>query len=300
MNHEFNVFNIELTNHCVMKCVMCPRTKNMTRKIGFMDYSLYKKTIDEMHGCNPAGNGAETLWLHHFGESLLHPEFDKCIAYAEERHIRTGLSINPIMLTDEVAARLIAARPQVLYISLDGHDDESFHAIRGMKHAYETSKGRLMKFLNKKVTGKTPMTVVLSMVDFNLNHESIERTGKYWESVQGIDSFLPKSFTTWDGSAADINVFSRNDQSRSFDRRAVQCRWPFERMTVTWDGDVVPCCFDYDKKYVLGSLRSSTLAEIWKAEPIVRLRNEFMTNNVVNSLCKNCQRLYMPPHMVGL
>jgi len=272
----------------------------MTRASGSMDFTIYAKAIDEIHEVNPAGNDAETLWLHHFGESLLHPEFDRCIAYAEERHIRTGLSINPIMLTGEVADRLIAARPQMLYISLDGHDDESFYAIRGKKNAYMKSKERLIDFLKKKASSGSHTVTILSMVDFNLNRESIERTREYWGSVPGIDSFLPKSFTTWDGSASDINALAGNEPEQTAGRSAVQCRWPFERMTITWDGDVVPCCFDYDKKYVLGSLRSSTLTEIWNAEPIVRLRKEFMTNNVVNPLCKNCRRLYMPSDMVDL
>ncbi len=300
MDNTFTVFNIELTNHCVMKCVMCPRTNNMTRPLGFMDFNIFAKAIDEIHAYRPDGNDAETLWLHHFGESLLHPEFDRCIAYAEERHIRTGLSINPIMLTGKVADRLIAARPRVLYISLDGHDDESFHEIRGMKNAYLKSRERLIEFLNKKTTSISQTAIILSMVDFNLNHDSIERTREYWESVKGIDSFLTKSFTTWDGAASDINALAGNESGQTFDMSAVQCRWPFERMTITWDGDVVPCCFDYNKKYILGSLRSSTLAEIWNDVPIERLRKEFMTNNVVNPLCKNCRRLYMPADMVEL
>ncbi len=297
MNKPFSIFNIELTNHCVMRCIMCPRTNNMSRDLGYMEFDLFKKAIDEISVCNlPADH--EILWLHHFGESLMHREFGKCIAYASEHGIRTGLSINPIMLKDDVSTELLNSNLSVLYVSLDGHDNESFFRIRGIRNAYDMSKERLHQFLKRKNDSGFSATVVLSMVDFNMNHDSIEIAREYWGNTPGIDQFLTKSFTTWDGSAPDVNSFS-GDVCRS-DRTAVQCSWPFDRMTITWDGDVVPCCFDYDKKYVLGSVRSESLTEIWKGEALWNLRNEFIANNVKNPLCINCERLYMPKHLVKL
>ncbi len=228
----------------------------------------------------------------------MHPLFGECIAYASDHSIRTGLSINPIMLNDDVIDDLFQSRLNVLYISLDGHDDESFSRIRGIRNAYTTSKERLQRFLKRKSGQGFNATVILSMVDFNLNRESIELSRNYWESMPGVDQFLTKSFTTWDGGAPDVNGFSDPNDVYPEDRTAVQCSWPFERMSITWDGDVVPCCFDYDKKYVLGNIESSTLTEIWNGEPILLLRNEFMQNNVTNPLCVNCRRLYRPNHLV--
>ncbi len=297
MNESFSIFNIELTNHCPMKCVMCPRTNNMTRELGYMEPGLFRKAIDEISLRNPSREG-ETLWLHHFGESLMHPEFGKCIAYASSRGIRTGLSVNPVMLKDEVIDELLRSGLGVLYVSLDGHDDESFLRIRGMGNAYERSRNRLLRFLERKTVTGCDITVVLSMIDFAMNRPSMESAKHFWESTPGIDLFLAKSFTTWDGSAPDVNRYS--ETGVPVDRSRVHCTWPFERMTITWDGDVVPCCFDYDKKYVLGSLKTSTLSEIWGGEPLRLLRDEFINNRVTNRLCVKCERLYMPSHMVKL
>lgn len=298
MNKPFSIFNIELTNHCIMKCVMCPRTNNMTRELGYISLDLYKKAVDELLECNPNLIGTDTLWLHHFGESLLHPQFGACIRYASEKNIRTGLSINPIMLTDKVIDELLSARPHVLYISLDGHDDESFFKIRGLRKSYGASRERLMAFLRKKIDSKSGIVIVLSMIDFNLNARSIEMTSAYWESMPGIDQFLPKSFTTWDGSAPDVNGLMANRKPAHLDKSFVRCTWPWERMTVLWDGDVVPCCFDYDKKYVLGNMGESRLIDIWNGARMKELRKEFMSNNVQNPLCVNCERLYLPNNLV--
>ena len=300
MERPFSIFNIELTNQCIMSCVMCPRTNNMTRPRGFMDFGLYRTAIDELADCNPGFGTTEVLWLHHFGESLLHPAFGSFIAYASAKNIRTGLSINPFMLREPVIDELLAAGPHVLYISLDGHDDETFKKIRGMEGAYDISKQRLMDLLRKKISAGSGIQIILSMIDFDLNRRSIEHSRKYWESVPGIDRFLPKSFTTWDGSAPDVNALAGAFSPMHPDRSTVRCTFPQERMTITWDGDVVPCCFDYDKKYVLGSLKESTLSAIWNGMPMQRLRDEFASNRVTNPLCVNCRRLYQPPDEILL
>jgi radical SAM protein with 4Fe4S-binding SPASM domain len=266
----------------------------MTRDLGFISLDLYQKAIDELSERNPALIGTDILWLHHFGESLLHPEFSACIRYASDKNIRTGLSINPIMLNDEVIDTLLSAPPPILYISLDGHDDESFFKIRGVKNAYVRSKDRLLSFLRRKIETNSSVVTVLSMIDFGLNSASIEVTRKSWESTPGIDHFLPKAFTTWDGSAADVNGLILNGKPPHINKSSVRCTWPWNRMTILWDGDVVPCCFDYDGKYVLGNIKISSLSDIWNGEKIQKLRNEFISNNVRNALCMNCERLYLP------
>lgn len=298
MDRPFSLFNIELTNHCIMKCVMCPRTGHMTRAKGYMDVALFQKAIDELAGANPGFSEKNVLWLHHFGESLLHPRFGDCIRYASSANIRTGLSINPFMLTPDVCEELLDAKPDILYISLDGHDDSSFAEIRGMQNAYDISRDRLLGFLSGKIHRGIDTSVILSMIDFSLNCDSIEKTRGEWERIPGINCVLLKSFTTWDGSVARINDLACSG-AHTADRSSVRCTIPWDTMTVTWDGDVVPCCFDYDKKYVLGNISRSALSDIWRGEPIERLRREFISNNVVNPLCRSCERLYMPKESIS-
>ena len=293
--HPFGIYNIELTNKCPMRCVMCPRTKNMTRAQGFMDYALFQRAIDELASANLLFFREHVVWLHHFGESLLHPRFGDCIRYASSKGVLTGLSINPFMLTESVAEELIGAAPSALYISLDGHDDESFHRIRGMKKGYQVSHDRLIDFLELKNRRGAKIQVVVSMIDFPLNEESIQARRSYWESLSGVDQFLCKDFSTWDGNANDINSLAeRGRNAATVDTSAVVCTLPWEVMTIAWNGDVLPCCYDYDAKVVLGNVVKQSLSEIWNGEKMQALRKEFIANRVENPLCKNCEKLYKP------
>jgi radical SAM protein with 4Fe4S-binding SPASM domain len=290
------LFNVELTNTCPFRCVMCPRTNNMRRAQGLMDFETFKTIVDEYVAANPAAAATEETWLHHFGESLGHPEFAKFIRYAVSKGIRrAALSINPLMLTPKVARELLEAQPHRLYLALDGHDDASFFAIRGVKDAYEKSKYNALEFLKLKMKTGSKTLVHIGMINFSLNQESIDRLANYWRSVPGVDDFIAKPFVAWNGDAQDVNSLT----SRRFDNAElrktnsrVACNVPWENVSVAWDGDVVPCCYDYDKKYPVGNVKTEALAEIWNGERMQRLRAEFISNDVRNPLCRSCPRLY--------
>ncbi|MFN3075600.1 MAG: SPASM domain-containing protein [Alphaproteobacteria bacterium] len=286
-NWSYGLMNIELTNKCPMKCIMCPRTNNMTRAQGFMDFDVFSRVVDQFVVDVP-GYSQQLVWLHHFGESLLHPDFEKMINYAAGKGMAVSLSLNPLMVTNDVATRLLSSRLLMIYASLDGHDDESFEKIRGVKNAYIRSKQNLLALLERKVATGWRTRVVVSMIDFPDNAASINSLRQYWSNIPGVDEFMVKPFTNWTGDCDDVNsLVATTVQQSSF----VSCNYPWEHMSVTWDGDVVACCYDYDKKYVLGNARETPLKEIWNGQPMVRLRSEFRSGNVTCELCRSCRYL---------
>jgi len=289
------IYNIELTNRCPFKCVMCARTNNMSRDTGLMEFSLFKRIIDELVTVNPKFvKKQKDLSLHGFGESLVHPEFDKFISYAVGKGLFIGLSMNPLMMTEPVRNRIIEASPSKLLISLDGHDDESFQKVRGIKNAYEKSKQNLLKFLELNRENGRKIEIEMHMIGFPLNNASYEKMKGYWGSLDGIDTFTHRNFSNFDGNADDVNALVGRGAADGPKRKGkVTCRKPWWRITIAWDGTVVPCCLDYDNKLVLGNVKEQTLTEIWNNPPMKTLRREFLSGNVTNPLCKNCDSLYL-------
>jgi radical SAM protein with 4Fe4S-binding SPASM domain len=289
LSKPFAIFNIELTNRCPFKCVMCARTHQMTREHGDMSFDIFRKVIDELVAVNPSHARDNEVWMHGFGESVTHPRFADFMRYATDRGVNASLSVNPLMLTPKVGRDLLEARPGTLYLSLDGHNDETFERIRGLPNAYEKSKERLHEFIALKREIGSRTRLVLSMINFKLNEESILEASEDWRRVEGLDEVLLKPFTVWDGSVKDVNVFRKNQFIKG---EKVTCTFPFEKMTVCWDGTVTPCCYDYDDKYILGRVQNQSLSEIWNGAPMRSLRLEFLNNSVANPLCRICPELY--------
>ena len=297
-----SIMQIELTNECPFRCVMCPRTEHMTRDEGRMSFEMFRKIIDELAIIHPDyARTQPPIWLHHFGESLTHPEFAEFITYAKTRNIPTAMSINPLMLTERVATQLLQSAPHALYVSLDGHDDESFEKIRGIPKAYEKSQQRLLKFLERKMEMGVKTHITLSVIDFVLNGQrgDPQRVAleQYWRSIPGIDEFIWKPYGTFSGEFDLINELASPSEAVNLARHykdyfKVTCDFPWRRMVITWTGDVVPCCHDYDVKMSLGNVRDQSLASIWNGEKMLALRQEFMSGKVDNPVCRDCEHRY--------
>ncbi|MBU0894626.1 MAG: SPASM domain-containing protein [Nanoarchaeota archaeon] len=277
------VYNIEPTNHCPMKCIMCPR-KYMKRKLGHMDINLYKKIIDQLKGYTPS------IGLHHFGESLLHPKLDKMIKYAKEKRIKTFISVNASVINLEMAKKIIDAGLDKLHISLDGTDPVMYKRIRGITANYEKAVSNINEIIKYKRKRKKPL-IVIAMINMKITKNKIKEFKKKWDK-QGVDEVEIKDFVTWEGSSKDIERLADKEQlSKAFHKRSpYPCVRAWHRMTILWDGRVVPCCYDYDAKYVLGDLNKESLKEIWNNQKMKKLRTQHIKNDFKsNDLCKNCK-----------
>jgi radical SAM protein with 4Fe4S-binding SPASM domain len=278
----YRLFNIELSNRCVMRCIMCPRTRAMTRSLGDMGMGTYKSIVDQYVNDNKDA-GKDVVWLHHFGESLLHPHFDECVSYAADKGLKPALSINPIMLKGDVRGRLLNSRPHLLYLSLDGGDEPSFARLRGVAGKYEESKKNILNFLDDKVHAQNEVTVAVSVIHLrNYNQRQIQEMGNFWNRQDGVDMFFMKPFTNWNGDIAEIDELGELPDP-------VLCHFPFSSLTIAWDGTVVPCCYDYDAKYPLGNVKDASISDIWNNSRIQLLRAEFMAGDVTNKLCALCR-----------
>jgi radical SAM protein with 4Fe4S-binding SPASM domain len=57
---------------------------------------------------------------------------------------------------------------------------------------------------------------------------------------------------------------------------------------VTWDGRVVPCCFDKDAFFEADKLNGKTFKEIWHSEGINNFRKNILQNRSAIDMCTNC------------
>jgi radical SAM protein with 4Fe4S-binding SPASM domain len=278
------VYQIELTNHCPMACVMCPRTNRMTRELGYIDESLFNCIIDE------ASEFSSRIFFHHFGDSLMHPKLGEFIRYANQRNIKTFLSANPILLTEKHSRELVDSDLYELVLSLDGLTSETCATIKGeAARDVDLAEKNILSFLKfrKAVSSKTPF-LIMQIVKQKQNMHEINGWVKKWNEVDGVDRVKVKTYITWDGQDELVNSLKLDEFSCS-DPLNIVCDKPWTSVTILWDGRVVPCCFDYDGIYTLGDLRKQSLKEIWGGERIRYLRQCHREGNRQKiKLCEQC------------
>jgi radical SAM protein with 4Fe4S-binding SPASM domain len=57
---------------------------------------------------------------------------------------------------------------------------------------------------------------------------------------------------------------------------------------ITWDGNIVPCCFDKDAKYTMGNINEQSFREIWNGERYQEFRSRLFTGRGAIDICRNC------------
>lgn len=280
------VYTVELTNRCAMSCKMCPR-KEMTRPLGDMSLETFQRVVDQS---KPYAN--RYLCIHGIGDSLLHPELDRFIAYASEKGYRATTSTNPSSLTKRACEKILDSGLYRLIISLDGTDAETYRRIRGPKADYDKAVANIHRFLDmKRSRGGGLPNVELSLIRMRETEEDVETFRKQW-TIPGVESVFIKTFKTWDGSQQDIiDLAGESQYSDAFQAKTPHpCIRPWVIVSVLWDGRVVPCCYDFDAKVVLGNINDQSIKEIWNAEPMKKLRQGLMEGGLDEGhLCRTCR-----------
>lgn len=281
---EPHVHQIEPTNHCPYACVMCPRSKRMTRQLGFMETGLFRAIIDEIATFGEPVRSKE-IELFHFGESLLHPELDQMVRYASEKSLSTVLSVNAPELAPAVAERLLAGGPARLIVSLDGYDAESYRQIRGDAADFAVALSNL-RHLAGLVRRASPSTAVcIRMIRMKLNESHLDRFREEWEG-SGISVEL-RPFFPW--TEKDLTGLGEVQKYPPY----MPCPFPWQYLVVQWDGTVVPCCRDYNAVNAVGNVRKQSLREIWNGPAYEEFRRQHRTGCYEgNEFCRSCMEIF--------
>ena len=66
------------------------------------------------------------------------------------------------------------------------------------------------------------------------------------------------------------------------------CHYPFYKMFVDWNGDVLFCSNDWGREHVVGNLLQQTLHEVWFSKPMNKIRQRLMRGDRSKSPCNKC------------
>ncbi|MCK4597198.1 SPASM domain-containing protein, partial [bacterium] len=265
------------TNRCNLACIMCPNKDFKKSDLGFLDFDLYRKIIDE------AKDFVYDMNLHHRGEATLHPRLVDMIRYAKERGIPIKLHTNATILTGNLSQELIRSGLDLISFSFDGYTPETYESIR-IRAKFETTLNKIHRFLELKrsLNGDRPKTV-MEIMEFSDRPFKESDKRKFLENLtaRGLDRIIIKRPHNWAG-----NVDLKAAMSEKFS----PCTFPWHAQVILWDGRVGPCPHDYMAEIVLGDVRESSLRDIFNNSRTQRLRHQMIQGRLgaLGSPCNTC------------
>jgi radical SAM protein with 4Fe4S-binding SPASM domain len=57
---------------------------------------------------------------------------------------------------------------------------------------------------------------------------------------------------------------------------------------ITWDGKVIPCCFDKDAEHIMGDFTINSFRDIWNGPRYRVFRRVILSDRNMIKICSNC------------
>ncbi len=283
--------SIEPTNRCNLHCPECPSgMKMLSRDAGFMNIDSFRSIIDQL--------SPQLTWvtLYFQGEPFMNPGFFDLISYARSRNIFVSSSTNGHFLDVNNAKATVKSGINRLIISVDGTDQEAYEAYRAGGSLKKVVDGiRTLADAKKSAGSRTPQIIIQFLVFKSNQHQvnDIRRKGLEW----GGDKVEIKTAQFTDFIHGNPLMPSPGKYSRY---RMQDTGWKIKntlpdhcfRMwagcVITWDGTVVPCCFDKDAWHPLGEIKKKSFRETWTSVEYRDFRHKILNGRAQIAICKNC------------
>ena len=287
----FNV-SVEPTTSCNLSCPECPSgLKSFTRPTGNLEFDFYKRMIDEI--------GEKLIYLYFYfqGEPYMHPDFLKLVKYAAQKKIYTVTSTNAHFLTERKARETVESGLDRIIISIDGTTQETYEQYRvggSLEKVIEGTKNLVR--MRRELKSKTPHIIFQFLVVKPNQHQADEV--KKLAKELGVDDVKLKTAQLYDFKNGNdlmpsIEQYSRykknsNGTYQIKNELLNHCWKLWHSCVITWDGKIVPCCFDKDAQHQLGDLHTKSFADIWQSDLYRSFRSRVLKSRAEIDICSNC------------
>lgn len=284
--------SVEPTTSCNLRCPECPSgLRSFSRPTGMLTLETYQKIVDELE------DYLIYLILYFQGEPYLNPQLFDFLEYASSRNIYTAISTNAHYLNEEKARKTIESGLSRLIISIDGTTQETYQNYRIGGKLDKVLKGtRTLIEQKKKMGSSTPHTIFQFLV-VKPNEHQIEEV-KALAKEYGVDDVVFKTAQVYEYEQGNP-LIPLNEKYSRYKKQADgtyaiknkllnQCWKMWHSCVFTWDGKVVPCCFDKDATHQMGDISTKPFKEIWNADEYNNFRSSILKGRSQIDICTNC------------
>lgn len=287
------VLFVDPASTCNFRCKFCPTgnpklIKETGRWQGLMDFSLYKKIIDDLKEFDMP---LKVLRLYKEGEPLLNNRFADMVRYAKESGVVPYIdtTTNGYLLEPERIKPILDAGLDRINISIDGMSDKQFLDFTGVKVDFKKYVEGIRNLYEMK--GNCEICVKIAG-DFLTEEEKTlfyDTFGDYSDRI-----FIENVAPCW--PEFDVKDSLDVDMAKGIYDQPINevntCPYIFYSMSVNSDGSVSLCFLDWARKLLIGDVRKQSLKEIWEGEALFQYQiDNLRGKRKENPVCGQCGQL---------
>ena len=300
---------------CNFNCKMCA-LRHMKRPKGFITFDNFKKIYDQVE--------PPYLNLTGYTDSFLNKDIFKMIKYGKENGSFVKLDTNAMIMTPEMSRELILSKADEISISIDGSTQKIYGdiCVGGDLEEVKENVRTLVEFREIAINKGWPkIRIDVAIVVQRDNIKDLINTIRMIDDL-GIDEINPTPVVEYDikefedytlkntmaelkavlheiesstVTIADLNLESLYQYIKDYENKELKykttkhsCYMPWHNCYITWEGDVVPCCYFYDKQVCFGNVFEESFESIWNNNKYQAFRQS-MAKGRTSKICQTCR-----------
>jgi radical SAM protein with 4Fe4S-binding SPASM domain len=283
-SYEFpQEIQIQTVSYCNARCIMCPYSMVYQRiPHGAITEKHYKRLLDE---CAEYSQYIKNFKPFLMNEPLIDKRLMSFVKYARIKLPQTkiGFSTNGFLLEGNTVNELINCGIDELYFNFSGNSEKTYKQVMiGLD--YSIVKRNILNFKDQCVKKNSNILIKISMVETKPIISEIEESKNYWAKNDIIVETIP--FNNRGGNIVNnsIKLLENEVSYRTCDR-------PFYKMYITFDGKVIQCSSDWERRNIMGDVYFKSIYKVWHNKKFQALRYSITKNPRSNNLCQQCDYL---------
>ncbi len=284
--------NIDVASACNFKCKFCFHALDdaMLKSSGFkpriMDYRLFENIIEQI---SQFPEKVKCIGLTGIGEPLLNKRLPDMIKLTKDRDVadKVVVTTNASLLHPKLSEALVNAGLDELIISVESMTDEGYQSITGAKVNFE----QLLNNIRYLYKHRKECLVFAKIVDMAFDSDNDQRD--FHVLFDGISDMAYVERIIPQFKPVDYEPMNLNYKETIYGKEAMPinvCSMIFYAMQIAANGNVCPCCVDYNETVVFGNIEKKDLYNIWNSSRF----NEFRKQHLLGrrreiELCHDCR-----------
>jgi radical SAM protein with 4Fe4S-binding SPASM domain len=274
----------ETHSACNARCIFCPYAETYQgQPKGFMDDALFRKIVAELKN-----RKVRRISPYLNNEPFLDTKLVEKLSYIKEQipHSKIVITTNGSRLDDNTIDSLIASKSlRALYISFQGIEKEAYEETMRGNLVFEETLKNVETLIAKwnKAGGENLFKIYITMVA--TNKIDPYKAAEFWKA-KGVRS----KWTPLENRGGNIEEAGKLTPKESKLGRYVNCTRLYKQAYILFNGDMILCCTDYERKVVLGNVAETSIEEVWNSDKAKNIRRLFWEGKLDNiPLCGNCE-----------
>ncbi len=287
------IINIDPSDKCNFQCKFCPTgdrelmKKTVGRNFGCLDFSLYKKIIDDLQEFEQQ---IKVIRLYKDGEPLLHPRFADMVAYAKQSPSvdRVDTTTNATLLRPELSKKIIDAGLDRINISIEGVNAQQYKEFSNATIQYEKLVENIAFFYEHRKQCEMIVKINGDIISEEEKELFLQTFGNITDGIF-IESIMD-CWPTFEQKNVEVNQ-ERGIYGQEI-TEVLTCPYPFYSFSINSNGTASICFLDWHRSLMIGDVNTSSVKDLWQGQAMREYQMMFLRGERKgHPICAECGQL---------